>query len=152
MLNVQTDRRHDRRALAPEEFASLIEAAERGKPIESISGPDRAMMYLLASWTGYRKGEIGSLTLASFDLDSEPPTVTVAAMYSKRKRTDTQVLHPLVVERLRDWLAGKPDSSRDQFALPGLWKSSWRNRAKDRQDDACRPGAGTQRVARSRFT
>lgn len=51
-------------------------------------------MHILASWTGFRKGEIGSLTLRSLRLDADPPTATVAACYSKRRREDTQVLHP----------------------------------------------------------
>jgi integrase len=105
MLNVQTDRRHDRRPLLPEEFSRLVAAAEVGPMVESIPGADRAMMYILSAWTGYRKGEIGSLTRRSLDLSSEPPTVTVQAVYSKRKRTDTQVLHPDVVIRLTEWLA-----------------------------------------------
>jgi integrase len=33
--------------------------------------------------------------------------VTVAAGYSKRRRQDTQILHPEVVEELRKWLAGR---------------------------------------------
>lgn len=65
------------------------------------------MLHLLAAWTGYRKGEIGSLTLASFDLASDPATVTVAAGYSKRRRRDLQVLHPYVAAKICDWLAGK---------------------------------------------
>jgi integrase/recombinase XerD len=64
-LNVQTDRRHDRRPLSPEEFERLIAAARSGKRMQHITGADRAMMYILASWTGFRKGEIGSLTLRS---------------------------------------------------------------------------------------
>ena len=63
-LNVSTDRRHDRRALTTEEFASLDRPARNGKAIETFPGPDRAMMYVLAAWTGFRKGEIGSLTHA----------------------------------------------------------------------------------------
>ena len=90
-VNVQTDRRHDRRALSADEFSRLIDAARSGASIEGISGPDRAMMYILASWTGFRKGEIGSLTVGSFRLDDEPPTATVDACYSKRKRRDIQV-------------------------------------------------------------
>ena len=104
MLNVQTDRRHDRRPLLPEEFVLLLEAAEAGPPIATIRGADRAMMYVLSAWTGYRKGEIGSLTQRSFDLSADPPTITVQAVYSKRKRTDTQELHPDVVTYLSKWL------------------------------------------------
>lgn len=117
-LNVRTDRRHDRRALSPEEVGRLLDAARNGKRVEGISGPDRAMMYALAGWTGFRKGEIGSLTLRSLDLGGEPPTATVAASFSKRRRTDTQVLHPELVRQLRAWLATKPDLTSDEPLLP----------------------------------
>jgi hypothetical protein len=50
-----------------------------------------------------RRKEISSLTLSSFALYAEPPTVTVEASYSKRKRRDTQVLNLDVAERLRVW-------------------------------------------------
>ena len=103
-LNVATDRRHDRRALSPDELSLLIDAARAGKRVEGISGPDRAMMYTLAAWTGFRKGEIGSLTKRSLDLDADPPTATVNACYSKRRREDTQVLHPELVSQLKNWL------------------------------------------------
>jgi site-specific recombinase XerD len=117
-LNVSTDRRHDRRALSTEEFQRLVEAAGTGKKIDGISGPDRAMLYILAAWTGFRKGELGSLTRRSFRLDDNPPTATVAACYSKRKRQDTQILHPEVVRRLKDWLATKPDIKPDDLLFP----------------------------------
>ncbi len=117
MLNVQTDRRHDRRALHPEELARLIAAADAGQSVESVTGSDRAMMYVLSAWTGYRKGEIGSLTRRSFDLEADQPTVTVQAVYSKRRRTDTQALHQDVAARLREWLATKP-AAGDALLFP----------------------------------
>jgi site-specific recombinase XerD len=107
-LNVKVDRRHDRRALSEEEFTRLIQAARSGKPVEGISGVDRAMLYILAAWTGFRKSEIGSLTLRSFRFTDTPATATVAACYSKHRREDTQVLHPEVVRQLQEWLATKP--------------------------------------------
>lgn len=127
-LNVRTDRRHDRRALGPEEFARLVEAARSGKPIEGIAGPDRAMLYVLAAWTGFRKGEIGSLTLRSLRLDDHPPTATVAACYSKHRREDTQVLHPELVRQLKEWLASKRGLKADEplfpisRRVPGAWE------------------------------
>jgi integrase len=105
--NVAVDRRHDRRALSPEEFSALIEAAHSGPPTEGIVGPDRAMLYTLAAWTGFRKGELGSLTLRSLNLDGNPPTATVAAGFSKRRRDDVQVLHHSLVAQLKAWLATK---------------------------------------------
>jgi len=107
MQNPKLDRRHDRRALLPDEFTRLINATKAGPPVESIPGMDRAMMYVLAAWTGFRKGEIGSLTPESFCLDADPPTATVAAAYSKRRREDSQVLHPELARQLKEWLAAK---------------------------------------------
>jgi len=117
-MNVSTDRRHDRRALTVEEFGRLIAAAESGPSVEAICGPDRAMMYVLAAWTGFRKGEVGSLTPRSFRLDDDPPTATVAACYSKRKRQDTQILHSEVARRLKEWMATKPDLGADDLLFP----------------------------------
>ena len=73
--------------------------------LRHLAGPDRAMLYVLAAWTGFRKGELGSLTLRSLRLDGDPPTASVAACYSKSRRADTQVLHPELVRQLREWLA-----------------------------------------------
>ena len=106
-LNVHTDRRHDRRALSAEEFSRLVEAARGGKPVETIPGADRAMMYVLAAWTGLRRAEIGSLTPQSLRLEDRPPTATVEACYSKRRRQDTQILHPELTRQLKAWLATK---------------------------------------------
>jgi integrase len=106
-LNVRVDRRHDRRPLSTEEFQRLLGAARRGKRVEGISGTDRAMLYVLAAWTGFRKGEIGSLTRGSLRLDGNPPTATVGAAYSKHRREDTMVLHPELVGQLSQWLVTK---------------------------------------------
>lgn len=111
--NSNVDRRHRRRVLQPDEFNRLIAATKSAPSIEGISGPDRAMMYVLAAWTGFRKGEIGSLTRSSLRLDGDPPTATVAAGYSKRRREDTQVLHPELVRQLKQWLALKQIGPRE---------------------------------------
>jgi Site-specific recombinase XerD len=117
-LNVATDRRHDRRALTMDELTCLIEAAKSGMKVEKLSGRDRAMLYVLAAWTGFRKGELGSLTPSSLRLDDDPPTATVAASYSKRRREDTQVLHPDIVVQLREWLKTKPRLKSDSLLFP----------------------------------
>ena len=51
-------------------------------------------------------------------MDDDPPTVTVAACYSKRKRQDTQVLHPEVAKRLREWLKTKKEHGPDELLFP----------------------------------
>jgi len=117
-MNVSIDRRHDRRALSPDEFKRPVDAAQGGATVETIPGPDRAMMYVLAAWTGFCKGEIGSLSQRSFDLDADPATATVSACYSKRKRQDTQISHAEVVRLLREWLATKPRVGADGLLFP----------------------------------
>ncbi|GHV09206.1 hypothetical protein AGMMS50229_18940 [Campylobacterota bacterium] len=105
-LNVQTDRRHDRRPMSMDEFLRILHVAETGPPAVGLTGLDRAMLYLLAAWTGFRRGELGSLTLRNFvGLDTETPFITLNATYSKRRRNDDQVLHPDVAERFKAWLA-----------------------------------------------
>lgn len=61
-LNVETDRRHDRRALPDEQFGALIEVTRTGQPFRKFSGSDRAMLYLTAAYTGFRKSELVSLS------------------------------------------------------------------------------------------
>ena len=81
--NADMDVRHQRRALKLNEFSQLIDAARAsGVQIQRHTGEQRARIYRLSYMTGLRKGELASLTLSSFDLDSNPPTLTVDAKYS----------------------------------------------------------------------
>ena len=106
-LNPDADRRHERRALTPEEQAGLIRAAEAGPVVLKTTGPDRAALYRLALGTGFRANELRSLTPEAFDFDGETPTVAVAAAYSKRRRDDVQPIRPDLAEALRPWVASK---------------------------------------------
>lgn len=123
VLNDATDQRHHRRALSADEFALLIEAARTGPPIQEISGRDRVVLYYIAAWTGFRKRELGSLTMRHLALDAPVPYVTVPASYSKRKRNDTQFLHPGLVTILREWPAKKKPQP-DEHLFP-VSKSRW---------------------------
>ena len=117
-LNVRTDRRHDRRALTMEEFMLLLQAAETGPPAVGLTGSDRAMLYILATWTGFRRSELGSLTLRSFNLKRNTPTVSVEAAYSKHRRDDIQVLHPDIVERFLKWIEIHQPASENEILFP----------------------------------
>lgn len=104
-LNAKTDRRHDRRALTVEQLRRLLDSTRQGPELKGMTGQDRAMLYRLAVETGLRAGELRSLTCSSFDLDGHPPTVTVAAAYSKRRREDTLPLRTELANNLRNFLA-----------------------------------------------
>ena len=112
-LNVDLDRRHHRRSLSEDAFERLIAAAAQGGSVQEVEGSERALLYIVAAWTGYRRRELASLTRSSLKLDADLPMVQVAAGYSKRRRYDSQPLHPEVVRRLREWLADKHLAPQD---------------------------------------
>ena len=107
LFNAETDRRHIRREMRAEEVRWLLDVTEqRTLPEHGAPGPTRAMCYRLAAATGFRASELRSLTTDSFDLDATPPTCTVEAGYSKRRKRDVQPLPDALVEPLRAWLSG----------------------------------------------
>ena len=127
ILNVRTDRRHERRALAEDELRRLMKAAQAGGELFGhdregiiayrLSGADRAMLYRLAVETGLRAGEIRSLTPLSFDLDGDLATVKVLAAYSKHRRDDTLPLLASTAAMLREYLAER-ELDKPVFQLP----------------------------------
>jgi integrase len=118
--NGEADIRVERRALDAREFAALLDAARVGQPFRDLSGPDRAVLYVLAARTGLRASELASLSPDSFDFGA--PSVTVEAAYSKHRRQDVQPLPADVADLLRRYVEGKPAHAR-------LWPSSWPRRA-----------------------
>lgn len=106
-MNVEVDVRHKRRALTGKEFGQLVQSArDSGISIQRFSGEKRARIYLLSYLTGVRQKELSSLTPRSFDLKSNPPTLTVEAASSKHKKKDVLPLHPDLVAVLPGWLKG----------------------------------------------
>ena len=114
--NVKLDRRHDRRALTEDELVRLIQAAERGPEIRGVTGPHRAMLYRLATGTGFRVSELASLTPESFDLSADPPTVTIEAAYSKHRRQDVQPIRYDLAAALEALPDTVPDSPTEEIA------------------------------------
>lgn len=118
MLNVAIERRHDRRPFTTYELTAILNTANNGPAVRRMKGPDRAMLYAVAAYTGLRASELASLTLESFDLDGDPASVTVQAGYSKHRRMDVLPLHHSLVALLRPWLAAMPEGER---VWPGKW-------------------------------
>jgi len=152
-LNEAEDRRRERRALPAEEFARLVGAARQSPRVfRHLTGADRAMLYAVAAYSGLRARELESLTPLALTVASEPPTITVEAGYSKRRRRDVQPIPRWLADRLTAWLASKtgpqlrlpfapaaeadpsPPAAGDRRrgAKPKperLWPGSWRRRA-----------------------
>jgi integrase len=117
-LNAKVDIRHPRRPLVPDDFERFLAATRAGKRYRKLTGEERAVLYLVAIYTGFRASELASLTPGSFDLDAEPPTVTVTAAFSKHRREDVQPLRRDVAEQVRAYLKDRP---RNAPIWPGKW-------------------------------
>lgn len=116
-LNARIDRRYERRALDPNEIGRLLAATEAGKRHHGLTGRQRALVYRLAIESGLRYNEIRSLTPLSFDLESNPATVTIAPEDEKAGRGDTLPVRPDLAADLKTYLAFIPKAGR---AFP-LW-------------------------------
>ncbi len=113
----QTD--NPRRDLSIDELELVLAAAEAStETIRSLTGQDRAIIYLLGAATGYRAEELARLTPGNFDLDAELPVVRLKAKQTKNKKPAEQPLPPGLRERLRTYLAGRAVGER---VWPGLW-------------------------------
>jgi site-specific recombinase XerD len=119
----ETDVRHARRDFTPDELRVLLDAAKAsGQSVRKLTGPQRYFLYLTACATGFRASELLSMTRESFNLDSDPPTATVKATYTKNGQLAHQPLPRDVAEALRPFLATKPASAQ-------VWPGKWNRRA-----------------------
>ena len=116
-LNVKTDRRHDRRALSPDEMRWLLDVTAKAPERYGMTGEARSMLYRLAVETGLRAGELRSLTRGSFNLEGNEPSVTIAAAYAKNRRQDTLPLRMNTAALLKAHSAGKMPHAQ-AFAVP----------------------------------
>lgn len=106
-INIEVDRRHERRSPSEEDISSLFAylhgpdaVARRG-----MTGPQRALGYRLCMATGFRASELRSLSLDSFRLEQDPPTVTVQAAFDKRRRKAVVTIPAWLASELRTWFA-----------------------------------------------
>ncbi len=103
--NAKEDRRHDRRTIGVDELRHLIETARTGPTWRNTTGPERALCYRLAVATGLRYGEIQSIRPESFDWRADPPTVIVAAGYTKNGEPAAMILPDDLASDLRPYVA-----------------------------------------------
>ena len=123
LAGAETDVRHGRRDLSPEELGLLFDAARSSRrPFRRLSGRDRYFLYLTAAATGFRVSELASMTPESFDLAGDSPTATVEATCTKNRKLAVQPLPVDVAKALREFLRARP------AGVP-LWPGTWRVKA-----------------------
>jgi integrase len=103
--------------LSAEEFDRLIHSTRKGPSLQKLTGQERALLYIIACYTGFRRNEISSVTPRSFDFHSNPPTLTVQAACSKRRRLDVIPLRDDLAQLLRQWIEGRRSLKWDEPLL-----------------------------------
>ena len=101
---VDTDQR---RAISVDEMRLLVQAAASGGELQGLSGDQRALLYRFAFETGIRPGQIRTLTVGDFNLNTEPATVTTHARHVKRRKTHIQAIRPSLAAELKKRFANK---------------------------------------------
>ena len=129
-LNNELDVRKKRRALTGDEFAMLLKSArESPKSIQCYDGETRARIYTISVLTGLRRKEVAALSLSSFDLESEPPILTVEATTSKHRKKDVLPVHPELARLIQEWFG---DLGPNDVFFPKLAKRrTWLMAKKD---------------------
>ncbi len=125
LLNTQVDIRHARRELTGEELRRLLDVTSQSdRTFRGLNGGDRAALYLTAAVTGFRARALAHLNSADFSLGADLPVVTMAARFSKSKKSKVQPLPPEAASALARYLQHKPMSQP-------VWGSAWLDRGAD---------------------
>lgn len=112
-LNADTGRAFERRGMTDAEFWKLVDTAEKStRVIRKTAGPDRAMCYMVAGFTGLRLNELGRLTPASFVPHGDQYRILLPAKDQKNRKELPVFLPAAVAARLRPYLEAKPSGHR----------------------------------------
>jgi integrase len=112
---LSTDKRHDRRALEPDEIRRLLETTIAAPKRFSMTGYERYLVYRLACETGLRAKELKKLTVSSFDFENL--TVTVIDAYSKNRKQSILPLRKDTAAELHTHFVNKTPSVK-AFKVP----------------------------------
>ncbi len=104
LKRVKVQHKEKRRPLAFEEVCRLLAVAQNGPVRHGLTGPERAILYLLAIGTGFRRKELFHLTPACFNLSKA--TVKLDGAYTKNHQEAIQPIGLALASRLAAFLEG----------------------------------------------
>jgi len=126
--NAETDRKRVRRPLTPTELETLTREAQQSKRTYrgddwQFTPTDRAMLYVVAAYTGLRAKECAALSKSSFDF--EAMTWTLPATATKNGKACTLPLSPALATKLQSWFV----RLNREALFPGSWTTNNRRMA-----------------------
>ena len=106
---IKNDERGKRRDVLVEELAEIVATARSGTvPRMRMGGEDRAMLYLAAYATGFRRTELRLLQVEWLRLDAKPPGVLLPAGITGKHRKETvQPLPAWFAAELKAWVGDR---------------------------------------------
>lgn len=95
-----------RGVLNPEQFQTLIESTFASDEIRrGATGQERAVLYMTAGLTGYRRGELLAMRWADVRLEAASPVILLDAGKTKSGKDAAQQIPPGLVKMLTVWQA-----------------------------------------------
>jgi len=116
--NEKADRRRVRRPLSPDGLRRVIAAANASDTVVGfMTGPERALLYLVAASTGWRWSELRRSRRMDYFLNDDPPLLAPPGWTQKSGRDDRIPLRADVAQAIRDYFAEHP-ANPDAPAFP----------------------------------
>jgi integrase len=106
-----------RRAFNKKELTRLFKNAKSGDVAYGLTGEQRAVLYRVASETGFRVQELASITPSAITWGSDPK-ITIACTISKRRKRDTQEIKVSTAKALKRLCRGLAPGAK---IWPGRW-------------------------------
>ncbi len=104
-LNIAANRKHVRRTLTADECQILLATVRHSGERRGKMDPEqRYLCWAIMLTTGGRRNEVGSLTPESFQLDVDPPTMTIEAAEAKNRTCSRLPIRQDLAAELRVWL------------------------------------------------
>jgi integrase len=108
-----------RRAATKAELAKIIKVAEQGGEVCDLTGAERAMLYRVATGTGFRAGELADLHAHHFRLTAKPPFILLPSRSAKNREETPQPITDALAKLMRTYLRGV-----DGPVWPGGWSET----------------------------
>ncbi len=110
-------RKRERRFILPDEWRWLEYSLSKAPVRCGMAAEERLLLYQVALQTGYRSGELRSITRGLLFLDDDPPHVDCDASNTKDGKRASQAIDRELAERLRVHVARKAPNAA-VFAMP----------------------------------
>lgn len=117
--NPETDRKHERRMLLPDEWTWLVAAiVDANQDRNSMTPAERLLLYQTGIQTGLRVSELHELTRGKLNLADDHPYITCKAAGTKNKKPAKQYIDTTLAADLRDHV-GRKHPTAPVFGIGG---------------------------------